>query len=64
MASPVPPYGPPINDALDDPNTKLATLIALRDRARATIAAHGDLKKALRRLEREIERREKKKEKR
>jgi hypothetical protein len=61
MASTVPPYGPPIDDALKDPNTKLETLVKLRDRAVATLEAHGDLKGALQRLNKEIERRSRKK---
>ena len=39
MRSPVPPYGPPINDALKDPTTKLATLVALHKSATATLSA-------------------------
>ena len=54
MASPVPPYGPPINDALDNPKTTLQTLMKLRNRAVAALAAQGDLKQALKRLEKEI----------
>jgi hypothetical protein len=57
MASNVQPYGPPINDALDNPKTTLETLMKLRDRAVAALAAHGDLKQALKRLEKEISRR-------
>jgi hypothetical protein len=57
MRSPVPPYGPPINDALKDPTTKLATLVALHKSATATLSAQGDLNGAVRRLEREIARR-------
>ncbi len=41
MASNVQPYGPPINDALDNPKTTLETLIKLRDRAVAALEAHG-----------------------
>src|SRR5262245_32505313 len=59
MASNTQPYGPPINDALKDPSTTLDTLVKLRHRALATLRAQGDLKEALRRLEREINRRSK-----
>jgi hypothetical protein len=57
MASNVQPYGPPINDALDNPRTTLETLMKLRERAVAALAAQGDLKQALKRLEKEISRR-------
>jgi hypothetical protein len=57
MASSVQPYGPPINDALDNPKTTLETLMKLRERAVAALAAQGDLKQALKRLESEISRR-------
>ncbi len=57
MASNVQPYGPPINDALDNPKTTLETLMKLRERAVAALAAQGDLKQALKRLESEISRR-------
>jgi hypothetical protein len=57
MASNVQPYGPPINDALDNPKTTLETLMKLRERAVAALAAQGDLKQALKRLEKEISRR-------
>ncbi len=60
MASPVPPYGVAISDALKDPTTKLATLVALHRRATATLKAQGDLEGAVKRLEREIGRRRKK----
>jgi hypothetical protein len=59
MASNVQPYGPPINDALDNPKTKLETLMKLRERAVAALAAQGDLKQALKRLDKEISRRKK-----
>jgi hypothetical protein len=59
MASNTQPYGHPINDALDNPRTRLEVLIALRERAVATLKAQGDLKTALRRLEKEIDRRRK-----
>jgi hypothetical protein len=57
MASNVQPYGPPINDALDNPKSTLETLMKLRERAVAALAAQGDLKQALKRLESEIGRR-------
>jgi hypothetical protein len=53
----VPPYGTAINDALKDPQTSLDELIAHRDHAREVLAAQGDLKSALERLEAEIGRR-------
>jgi hypothetical protein len=53
----VPPYGVAIADALKDPNTSKEELIAHRDHAREVLAAQGDLKAALERLDREIERR-------
>jgi hypothetical protein len=59
MASNTQPYGPPINDALDNPKTKLETLMKLRERAVAALAAQGDLKQALKRLDKEISRRKK-----
>jgi hypothetical protein len=46
-----------IADALKDPNTSREELIAHRDHAREVLAAQGDLKAALERLDREIERR-------
>ncbi|HYE26700.1 MAG TPA: hypothetical protein VEA61_00470 [Allosphingosinicella sp.] len=54
---PVPPYGTAIADALKDPRTSLEELIAHRDHARRVLEAQGDLKAALRRIEREIVRR-------
>jgi hypothetical protein len=59
MASNIQPYGPPINDALDNPKTRLEVLVALRERAVATLKAQDGLKTALRRLEKEIDRRRK-----
>jgi hypothetical protein len=53
----VPPYGVAIHDALGDPRTSVEELIAHRDHARQVLAAQGDLKAALERLEREIARR-------
>ena len=55
--SPVPPYGVAIADALSDPNTSLEELVAHRDHGREVLAAQGDLKNALERLEQEIQRR-------
>jgi uncharacterized protein DUF1843 len=54
---PVPPYGVAISDALKDPKTSLAELVAHRDHAREVLAAQGDLAAALKRLEGEIKRR-------
>ncbi|HKR24053.1 MAG TPA: DUF1843 domain-containing protein [Allosphingosinicella sp.] len=54
---PIPPYGVAISDALKDPKTSLDELMAHRDHAREVLAAHGDLKTALQRLEAEIKRR-------
>lgn len=53
----VPPYGVAISDALADPNTSLEELIAHRDHAREVLAAQGDLRAALQRLDDEIQRR-------
>lgn len=53
----VPPYGQAISDALRDPGTSLDELIAHRDHAREVLAAQGDLRAALARLDAEIERR-------
>jgi Domain of unknown function (DUF1843) len=61
MASNVRPYGPPINDALRDPSTKLSTLVALHKRATAILKSQGDLEGAVKRLEKEISRRKGKK---
>jgi hypothetical protein len=55
--SPVPPYGVAISDALSDPSTSLEELIAHRDHAREVLAAQGDLRAALERLDSEIQRR-------
>ena len=59
MKSAVPPYGPPINDALKNPNTNLATLVELRARGASILKSHGNLKTAMTRLDREIQRRKK-----
>lgn len=56
---PVPPYGTAISDAIKSPRSKLDDLVALRDHAKATLAAQGDLKGALKKLAAEIARREK-----
>jgi hypothetical protein len=53
----VPPYGVAIHDALSDPKTSVEELIAHRDHAREVLAAQGDLKAALERLDAEIARR-------
>jgi hypothetical protein len=53
----VPPYGVAIADALKDPSTSLEELVAHRDHAREVLAAQGDLKSALERLDSEIQRR-------
>jgi hypothetical protein len=53
----VPPYGVAIHDALRDPTTSLEELVAHRDHARQVLAAQGDLRAALERLEGEIARR-------
>jgi hypothetical protein len=53
----VPPYGVAISDALRDPDTSVEELIAHRDHAREVLAAQGDLKAALDRLDAEIRRR-------
>jgi hypothetical protein len=54
----VPPYGTAINQALENPRTSVQNLKALRDRANALLAAQGDLKGALRKLDRDIKARE------
>lgn len=59
MKSVVPPYGPPINDALKNPDTTLETLVALRTRAASILKSHANLKAAVARLDREIQRRKK-----
>jgi len=53
----VPPYGVAISDALSNPRTSTEELIAHRDHAREVLAAQGDLRSALQRLEAEIARR-------
>ena len=61
MASKQIPYGPVITDALSDPKTTLATLRSLQKSGYQTLKAHGDLKGALKKLDREIKARGKKK---
>ena len=52
-------YGTAINTALANARTKLEDLKVLRDHARSILAAQGDLKGALSKLEKEIKSREK-----
>jgi hypothetical protein len=59
MASNQPEYGVVIDDALSDPKTKLSTLRSLQKRGHKTLATVGDLKGALKRLDRAIKAREK-----
>jgi uncharacterized protein DUF1843 len=51
-------YGTAINQALANAKTKLEDLKVLRDHATAILAAQGDLKGALRKLNQEIKSRE------
>jgi uncharacterized protein DUF1843 len=51
----VPLYGVAVSDALNDPQTSLEDLTALRDSARQTLDEQGDLAGALKDLEAEIE---------
>jgi hypothetical protein len=51
-------YGTAINLALKNPKTKLEDLKVLRDHAVALVAAQGDLKGALKKLDKEIKSRE------
>jgi soluble P-type ATPase len=51
-------YGTAINQALANARTKLEDLKVLRDHAVSVLAAQGDLKGALSRLEKEIKARE------
>lgn len=59
MATPtggqVRPYGVAISDALQDPNSTLENLTALRDQGRRELEESGDLAGALQKLEAEIE---------
>jgi Domain of unknown function (DUF1843) len=52
-------YGTAINHALANARTKLEDLKVLRDHATAVLAAQGDLKSALSKLNKEIKAREK-----
>ena len=49
------PYGVAISDALQDPNSTLESLTALRDQGRRELEETGDLAGALEKLEAEIE---------
>jgi hypothetical protein len=51
-------YGTAINQALANARTKLEDLKILRDHATAVLAAQGDLKGALKKLDKEIKARE------
>jgi hypothetical protein len=51
-------YGTAINTALASARTSLEDLKILRDHATAVLAAQGDLKGALKKLEKEIKSRE------
>jgi len=53
-------YGVVINDALSDPKTTLSTLKSLQKKGYARLEAQGDLKGALKKLDREIKARAKK----
>jgi hypothetical protein len=59
MATPtggqVRPYGVAISDALQDPNSTLESLTALRDQGRRELEETGDLAGALEKLEAEIQ---------
>jgi Domain of unknown function (DUF1843) len=52
-------YGAAINHALQNAKTKLSDLKVLREHATAVVAAQGDLKGALKKLDAEIKKREK-----
>jgi len=54
-------YGDVIIDSLRDPKTTLASLRSLQKRGQQTLKSHGDLKGALKKLDREIKARGKKK---
>jgi Domain of unknown function (DUF1843) len=56
--SAVPPYGTAINQALKNARTSVEDLKALRDHGNAVLTAHGDLKGALKKLDKEIKARE------
>jgi hypothetical protein len=49
------PYGVAISDALQDPNSTLESLTALRDQGRRELEETGDLAGALEKLEAEIQ---------
>lgn len=51
-------YGTAINQALANARTKLEDLKVLRDHATAVLSAQGDLKGALKKLNKEIKSRE------
>ena len=51
-------YGTAINQALANARTKLEDLKVLRDHATAVLAAQGDLKGAVKKLDQEIKSRE------
>lgn len=61
MASNIRPYDAAINDALSDPKSSLAKLKALQAKGQEALEAHGDLKGALKKLDRAIKARSKKK---
>jgi hypothetical protein len=61
MASNIRPYDAAISDALSDPKATLAKLKALRAKGQEVLEAHGDLKGALKMLERAFKARQKKK---
>jgi hypothetical protein len=54
-------YGVAIEDALKDPKTNLSALKSLQKRGQAALQAQGDLKGALKKLDREIKARDNKK---
>ena len=54
-------YGVAIEDALKDPKTTLASLRSLQKRGQQTLKSQGDLKDALKKLDRAIKARGKKK---
>lgn len=54
-------YDAAINDALSDPKSSLTKLKALQARGYETLEAHGDLKGALKKLDRAIKARAKSK---
>ena len=59
MASQIQLYGPIIDDALSDPKTTLSKLKSLQKQGYKRVEAHGDLKGALKRLDRAIKSRTK-----